>query len=92
MVARWRTWLASLIAFVWRNKHVVQHSAATPRYKLNSSKVHLEEISKALEWKVTFKNSFSFYFNFTINGKWINEKTKEREEIVRDYYHSTKFL
>lgn len=41
--------------------------------------MHIEEINKAPEWKVTLKNSFSFYFNFTINGKWINEKTKERE-------------
>lgn len=63
-----------------------------PRYKLNCTEVYLEEINKASEWKVTLKNSFSFYFNFTINEKWINEKTKEREEIVKDYYHNTKLL
>lgn len=48
------------------------NSAATmlyPRHKLNSTEEHLEEINKAPEWKVTFKNSFSFYFNVTINGK-----------------------
>lgn len=46
--------------------------------------MHLEEISKAPEWKVTLKHSFSFYFNFTNNemNKWKDQVERNSKGLL----------